>query len=275
MPVKPIKRRLGLDGELESCCQRGESELEAWVAGGTSGIGAAIREQLAERGISSLALSNDRDTGNQLIVQGQAFAFLDVAEDPREVAERTRALLGQYGAPEFLFLSIGATYEGRSVDTAADRWDSLAHINLLGVIQVCNMIAQAWMQEREVDREWRRHIVIVGSVNAFRPLPAQGAYSVMKAALHAYAKCLANDLAPYQVRVNVIAPGAIWTPMNAALFGGEEDGTSQQHVKDAALVKRWGKAKEISDMAVWVALDSPSFLNGAELVVDGGLLTKR
>ena len=248
--------------------------MEAWVVGGTSGIGEAITEELMGRGIQPLVISNDVRAGQEMSQQGRTFEFLDLSVGGFEVAQETHRLLLQYGLPTYLFMSAGRTQEQSAVDTSIEDWSTLANVNLLSVIQMCNVVAQTWMNDQECEA-WRRHVVILGSVNAMRPLSSQGAYSVMKAGLHAYAKCLSNDVASGKIRVNVVAPGAIWTPMNESLFLDDNDGCERQRVIESSLIERWGQASEIAQVAIWVALDSPPFLTGSELVVDGGHVVKR
>lgn len=243
------------------------------MAGGTSGIGLAIARNLEQRRISTLAISNDAASGSLLGSSSTVFEALDLSDPGAVVIERVTELLQQYGAPKYLFMSIGLTREERALETTVEQWEVLAHVNLLGVIYLCNTLAQEW-RDRPID-PWARQIIMMGSVNAFRPLSSQGAYSVMKAGLHAYAKCLANDLAADKVRVNVIAPGAIWTPMNEALFADDLQGYAQRKVTAASLSARWGQAEEVASVAAWLALESPSFVNGAELTIDGGHLVQR
>ncbi len=248
--------------------------VEAWVVGGTSGIGAAIVEGLQERGIQPLVISNDARVGQQLGQKGIVFECMDLSASGVEIAQQTISLLGQYGLPTYLFMSAGLTREQAATETSPEDWLTLANVNLLSVAQMCNVVTKAWLNERDFEA-WRRHVVILGSVNAMRPLSSQGAYSVMKAGLHAYAKCLSNDVAGGKIRVNVVAPGAIWTPMNESLFLNDIDGSEKRRVIESSLIERWGHAREIGDVALWVALDSPEFLTGSELVVDGGHVVKR
>ncbi len=248
-------------------------QIDAWVVGGTSGIGAQVVERLRARGLQPLAFSNDEKAGGHLRDRGLEFAYLDLGLSGEAVVERTETLLRQYDPPTYLFMSAGLTRQQAAVETSVAEWELLANVNLLGVVHVCNAVARSW-RLTPAD-PWIRHCVIVGSVNAFRPLSSQGAYSVMKAGLHAYAKCLSNDLAEDQIRVNVIAPGAIWTPMNEALWLDDRDSIAKQKVLKSSLLGRWGEPQEIADVAVWLALDSPTFVSGTELVVDGGHLAQR
>lgn len=246
--------------------------MQAWVVGGTSGIGAAIVEELKNREIQPLVLSNDSRTGADIKARGVAFEYLDLARTGREVMHKTTDLLQRYGHPTYVFMSAGLTQETSALDTTPEDWLLLANVNLLGVALLCNTIAHAWCSV--AFEPWKRHFVMLGSVNALRPLSSQGAYSVMKAGLHAYAKCLSNDVTDSAIRVNTVVPGAIWTPMNQSLLSQEDD-TARRRVEEASLLGRWGHAQEIAEVAIWLALDSPAFLTGAEVVVDGGHVVKR
>ncbi len=247
--------------------------MQAWVVGGTSGIGAAIVRQLQERKISVLTMSNDSVSGRRLSATGVVFEQLDLADRPGTVGRRTKTLLSQHGLPTYLFVSAGLTRQQSVVDTAPEDWELLARVNLLGIVELCNAVVGTW--QTDSPRAWKRHIVILGSVNAERPLPSQGAYSVMKAGLQAYAKCLSNDVAPMQIRVTVVAPGAILTPMQGPILEDDIDGQKRQQIAQSALVARWGEAEEVARVAMWIALDSPAFFTGAEVVVDGGYMVKR
>ncbi len=248
--------------------------MQSWIIGGTSGIGRSIVTMMKARGISALALSNDESEGVRMQQEGYAFAPLDLSKGASEIEATVRHLADTTGVPAYLFLSAAITQALTVTDTPPELWDVLARVNLLGTISVANTMACLW-RERPDEMPWRRHIVFLGSVNAMRPLPSQGAYSVMKAGLHAYARCLANDLAHDQVRVNVIAPGAIWTAMNQRLLDGADHDQERYEVAHSALVPRFGEAEEIAQVAAWMALDSPPFVMAAELVVDGGYTAKR
>ncbi len=241
--------------------------------GGTSGIGAAIVDALYQRGLDVLVMSDDGETGQRHSDSGGHFEVLDLALSPGEVGAKVQDILRRYGPPTYLFMSAGLTRENPAVDTSVDEWMLLANVNLLGVVQLCNHVAKAW--RLAPGTAWQRQMVILGSVNALRPLSSQAAYTVMKAGLHAYAKCLSNDVAAIEARVNIVVPGSIWTPMNEPLFADDATGLARQAIASSALVKRWGEAREVADVAVWLALDSPPFVAGEEIVVDGGYLAKR
>lgn len=248
--------------------------MDAWVLGGTSGIGWSIVQQLKSRNVTCLTISNDRTVGEGLQHQSQPFGYLDLGNEARTIASTTQSFGEQYGWPRYVFISAGITREELALNTAPDDWNLLARVNLLGIVHFCNLIGQAW-RELPDEQLWRRHFIFIGSVNALRPLSSQGAYSVMKAGLHAYAKCLGNDLASAHIRVNVIAPGAIWTPMNETIFSKDTDGTERNQVAKSALVERFGDPNEVAQTAVWLALDSPAFLMATDLVIDGGYMSKR
>ena len=240
--------------------------MRFWVVGGTSGIGLGMVERLLQKGETPLVLSNDPDGSTTIESRGGVFRFLDLGD--AGVAEHTAAAVAEYGSPGVVLMSAGYTLEKRGIETGAAEWQRLAAVNLLGVVQLCHAVAQTWMTEKPAG--WTRQFVLIGSVNAWRPLSSQGAYSVMKAGLHAYAKCLANDVADHQIRVNVVVPGAILTPMSTRLLVDDAAGDKERAIVNSALLRRWGKPEEVADVALWLATESPPFVNGCEIVVDGG-----
>ena len=103
-------------------------------------------------------------------------------------------------------------------------------------------------------------------------MPAFSVYSATKAAVRSFARSWANDLKDRQIRVNAISPGPIDTPIYVELAGSEEaaNGFKKQMASQVPL-GRVGEADEIGKVAVFLASNDSSFVNGIELFVDGGL----
>jgi len=99
--------------------------------------------------------------------------------------------------------------------------------------------------------------------------PAGISHAVAKAGVTVMGEYLANELAPLNVRVNTIAPGAINTPAVAALYADENNPIRQRQI-DAQLIKRIGEPEDCAKAALYLASDNSSFMTGAELIVDGG-----
>jgi glucose 1-dehydrogenase len=116
-------------------------------------------------------------------------------------------------------------------------------------------------------------IVNVGSTNSFRPQPAQPAYTASKFGVLGITKQAAIDYAPRGIRINMIAPGPIDTPMlrNAMARRGRDVEATQRTL---SLLGRFGDPSEIARAALWLSSDESSFTVGHALAVDGGYLAR-
>lgn len=100
-------------------------------------------------------------------------------------------------------------------------------------------------------------------------LPIIQAYSVAKAGVIRLASCLANELAPWNIRVNSVSPGCVGTP-NGLLFYGEEGTAARNIVTDASLIQRLGEPDDVASSLVFLNSDEASWINGLNLAIDGG-----
>ena len=115
-------------------------------------------------------------------------------------------------------------------------------------------------------------IINISSVGGIVGYPAMAAYGAAKGGLVNLTRCMAVDLAPYNIRVNVICPGAIDTPMPRKYIETMENKESVwKQIGDMHLIKRFGTSQEVVNLALYLASDEASFMTGAMIPVDGGL----
>jgi NAD(P)-dependent dehydrogenase (short-subunit alcohol dehydrogenase family) len=116
-------------------------------------------------------------------------------------------------------------------------------------------------------------VILNGSVIGTLGQPGYAAYSASKAGVRALARTLAADLSPRNIRVNVVAPGAIKTPIWArnSQRSPEESGEIGKKLASQIALGRWGEADEIAKAVLFLASDDSSYVQGVELFVDGGL----
>lgn len=123
------------------------------------------------------------------------------------------------------------------------------------------------LREKKIAKE--ASIVFIASAAATMPSVGNGIYSASKAAMIAYAKCLALELAPRKIRVNCISPTMVWTDL--ALVGATEE---QLHEAEQAYpMKRYGQPKDIAPMAVYLLSDEAAWVTGSNFELTGGAQT--
>jgi 3-oxoacyl-[acyl-carrier protein] reductase len=146
---------------------------------------------------------------------------------------------------------------GHVLEVTQEVWDRVIAVNQTGVF-ICSQLAARVMAEAR-----QGAIINIGSVNSYVPQPTAVAYGAAKAAILGMTVIFAEDLAPYNIRVNCIAPGAIQSDM-------PDDAPPQP--LDRALLGRSGLTREIASVALFLASDDASYINGQVITVDGGLL---
>ncbi len=223
-------------------------QRRALVTGGASGIGAACATRLTADGID--VVTTDLAAG--------ADERVDVS-DPDSVA----ALRDRVGAVDVLVNSAGIIGPSAPlVDLDLNTWRRTFAVNTDGTFLMCRAFAPAM-----VERGWGR-IVNVASIAAKDGNPTQSAYSASKAAVIALTKSLGKELATTGVLVNVVAPAAVATPMNAAT-----DPAVLARSQSLTPMGRFGTAEEIAELIAWLSSNAVSFSTGAVYDASGGRAT--
>ncbi|WP_431278177.1 SDR family NAD(P)-dependent oxidoreductase [Leifsonia poae] len=255
----------------------------AVVSGGASGIGLASARALAEAGASvaiadldgqtlERALESLSSSGSADGERGDHLALVTDVTDEASIARFIAAVLDRFGRIDIAVTAAGIqTYGDVAATTAADLHRVL-DANFAGTFL---FVAGALPSIRNSDHG---SIVLVSSVQSTASQAKVAAYSSTKAALNALARSLAVDEGPHGVRANAVLPGSVDTPMLRASARKFSDGTDAQV---EALVEQWGRShplgrvaqpEEVAAAVVFLASDRASFISGASLPVDGGLL---
>lgn len=248
----------------------------AIVTGGTSGIGARTAELFIEEGATVVIAGRRIETGNALANRlGQAASFIraDVssAADVKSLIEGT---VERFGRLDCLFNNAGYGLPHRSIaDLDVAEYDAMMAVLVRGVVLGMKYAAAAMLRQRSGS------IINVGSVAAYRSGYGSQTYSLAKAAVVHATHCVAAELGESGVRVNCISPGGIVT----GIFGkgaGLDSDTADHHTAAVAErlakmqpIPRAGTVDDIAHAALYLASDASSFVNGHDIVVDGGLIT--
>ena len=242
------------------------------VTGGASGQGRVAAEIFAKRGASVVVADID-EAGAEAAAEavGGTGVGVDVSQeaDLRDLVAET---CDRYGGLDVLFNNAGVGYSATSryrmasiIDTPEEAWDAILAINLKGAAMACKH-AVPRMLERG-----RGAIVNNASINAIAGVPGADAYTAAKGGLVSLTRALAVEWGPKNIRTNCICPGPIDTPMISALLGSEAFHTA---MTSSIPQGRIGKAEEVARVAVFLASDDASYLNGVILPVDGGWFAK-
>jgi len=238
----------------------------AVVTGGNSGIGRAIALSYAEAGASVAIVGRNADKNSAVLQELRSLGNpamsveLDVSrrEGLKAAFERIESKLGSVST---LVNNAGTASIGGVLTLGQEEWDRVIETNLTAPFMLSKYAAQSMVQQR------RGKIINIASASALYGYVGLTAYAVSKAALVHLTKCMAVELGPFNVQVNCIIPGWIDTEMASRMK------ESPAYPETVALTPagRWGVPQEIANAALYLASSGSDFVNGASLVVDGGM----
>jgi NAD(P)-dependent dehydrogenase (short-subunit alcohol dehydrogenase family) len=234
----------------------------ALVTGGGSGIGGAIAHRFAAEGATVYATSRSAgeaapqpsaETGTGRIVPLRADA--GTSAGLAQVFDRIRADAGRI---DVLVINAGISEYAMLGDVSEDLFERTFALNARAAL----FAAQGALELMPPGGS----IVLIGSIAGAIGTKGYGVYGASKAALRAFARTWANELAPKGIRVNVVSPG----PVDTAMFDAVSDEV-RKAITGLVPMGRLGRAEEVAAAALFLASSESSFTTGAELAVDGGM----
>lgn len=237
------------------------------VTGAASGIGAAIARSLAQAGAKVVLLDRDavgcQKVADELKTQGTSVLALP-CDTSSEVSVNAAAqrVLEEFGSCYALINNAGMLRPGGLADVSLEDWNAVLAVNLTGYL----LCARAFGKQMRV--MGRGSIVHVASISALTPQTNSGAYSASKAGVLLLSRQMAVEWGPQGVRSNAICPGMIRTALSAKFY--EEPGFEAKRALVTAS-RRVGEPQDIADVALFLASPRASYVNGAEVSVDGGM----
>ena len=236
------------------------------IIGGNSGIGLAAARLFAEEGAKLVITGRDPKTlGKAAEETGALGVRCDVA-DLGSLDDCMTRVREAHGRIDVLFVNagIGAFAPVREITPAL--WDEIHTVNLKG----CFFAAQKALPLMGRGGS----IVVTGSVGAEAPVPGNAVYAASKAGLRAATRILGVELLPDGIRVNMVSPGPTETPIiNRNIdMPPEAVDALRQIMINAVPMKRMGEADEIARAVLFLASEEASFINGVDLLVDGGCM---
>jgi NAD(P)-dependent dehydrogenase (short-subunit alcohol dehydrogenase family) len=230
----------------------------AVVVGGHGGIGGAIAERFAAEGATVYATSRRAEEGEVKLGAGRLRARSVDAADPTALAVFFEAVNSEAGRVDVLAVNAGTSEFAILDDISEDHFDRTFDLNVRALL-FATKAATATMPDGG-------SIVLVGSIAAAIGTKGYGVYGATKAAVRSFARTWANELAPRNIRVNVVAPG----PTDTAMMADVSKEVREMLTKLIPL-GRMARPDEVASAALFLASDQSSFITGAELPVDGGM----
>ncbi len=244
----------------------------AIVTGGARGLGRQAALALAEVGADVVVCDLLSDEGEQTCAEVRAlgrralFARADVTR-PAEIEVALAQALAEWGHVDILINNAGMPSDGLPLEQESDdAWRRMIDTNLSGMFYFGKRVAQ-----HMIERGRGGSIINMASINAFvisNILPRHNVpYCVAKGGVAQLTKGMATDWAPYNIRVNAIAPGYMLTAQTAASRHYPE---IVERLMANCPMHRYGEEEEIKGLVVYLASPASSFMTGSILVLDGG-----
>ncbi len=249
------------------------------LTGAASGIGRATAQLFAKEGaiqiISDIDEKGLKETFNSLgeAINKTTMMVVDV-RNPNEVQNMIEKTIEFHKKIDILVVNAGVVRVGPVENFSNEDYDLLIDVNLKGTHHTCKF-AVPYFKKQQFGS-----IITLASVAAHIGQVAHANYCSTKAGVLGYTRALALDLAPYNVRVNSVSPGATDTPMlqSDVAKQAKDRNISYEEVKkefeEEGVMGRWATPEEIANGILFLASDESSYMTGADLRLDGGWTTR-
>ena len=240
----------------------------AVVTGGTTGLGHAIAVGLAEAGAEVVPSSRRMEQVGIVAAEieklgRKSMRVTSDVLDRASVQALHDAVLKEFGKVDILVNAAGVTHKSPTLEESEAEWSRVVETNLTGTLRACQIFGAT------MARAGYGRIINIASLTTYLGFHQVAAYAASKAAVGSLTKTLAVELAQNGVNVNAIAPGVFPTPLNRSLIMGTPRG---EELLMRTPMRRFGEAKELVGVAVFLASEAASFVTGEIVAVDGGFL---
>lgn len=241
----------------------------AIVTGSDSGIGRAIAIQFAQEGatvVINYAHAQDKAEQVREIIEqnnGKALVIQADVSQYQQAMGLIQQTVEHFNRLDIMVNNAGMEIHSAFLDVTEEQWDRVLSVDLKGTF----FCAQAAAREM-VKRKTAGRIINISSVHEDLAMPQNAPYCCAKGGIRMMTRTICLELAPYNITVNNIAPGAIDTPIDADVKADPE--------KMGALLKeipqhRMGQPEEVAKLALFLASDAAAYVTGSTYIIDGGL----
>lgn len=249
---------------------------KALVTGANSGIGKAVAIALGEAGADVVVNYRSGEWAADEVVDtiekfgSRAIAHQADVSNENEVHAMFQGMFEEFGTIDILVNNAGLQQDAPFDEMTLQQWNTVINVNLTG----------QFLCAREAVREFKRRgvvpevsnaagkIICMSSVHEIIPWAGHVNYAASKGGVMLMMKSIAQEVGPFRIRVNSIAPGAIRTPINTDAWSTPE---AYNALLELVPYKRIGEPEDIGRAAVWLASDLSDYISGTSLFVDGGM----
>lgn len=241
----------------------------ALVTGAATGIGQAIALRLAQEGadvaVNYFSAAQHPETEVQQIegLGDRAISVMADVSKKDQVEAMIAETIQQLGGIHILVNNAGIEKPTPILDLEEQYWDAMLNVDLKGAF-LCTQAAGKWMRDNGGGS-----IINISSVHEEIPMVGNAAYCAAKGGLMMLMRTVAVELAPHNIRVNNIGPGAIDTPINAATMA---DPKKSEALRNSIPLKRIGSPEDVAGLAAFLCSDDASYITGSSYFIDGGLM---
>ncbi|WP_026695332.1 SDR family NAD(P)-dependent oxidoreductase [Peribacillus kribbensis] len=243
------------------------------ITGAGSGIGRSTALRFAEEGAVVIVNDVHEENGNQTVKEitgrdGEAIFIQGDVTDPADVQKMIEKAIGAYGRIDVLFNNAGISNVGALHEVEPDVWDKIMSVNVKGVY-LPSKYALPYMMEKKSGT-----IINMSSCAAEMGLAKRAAYSTTKGAVLSLTKAMQVDYAPFNIRVNALLPGTIFTPFVEKYLKSSYDNPEEAiaGIKTRQLSGELGRPEDVAAAAIFLASDESRFMMGSPLYIDGGVV---
>ena len=250
---------------------------KALVTGANSGIGKGVAIELAKAGADVVVNFRGGEKAAQELVEQikrncevNAFAYQADVSNENDVKAMFEKMIKEFGAIDILVNNAGLQKDAPIDEMTLEQWNTVINVNLTG----------QFLCAREAVKEFKRKgvvpnvscaagkIIHISSVHEVIPWAGHVNYAASKGGVMLMMKSIAQEVAPFRIRVNSISPGAVRTPINTSAWETPE---AYSELMKLIPYKRIGEVEDIGRAAAWLASDYADYINGTSIYIDGGM----
>lgn len=262
MPFCPIEKKL-----------QGQKAL---VTGASSGIGKGIAIGLAHAGADVVVnYVSGPEAAEEVVTEAKrcgsnAYAHRCDVSQENEVQDMFRRMVDEFGHVDIVINNAGLQKDAPCDEMTLEQWNTVINVNLTGQFLCAREAIRAFKRQGVVPELScsAGKIICVSSVHDVIPWAGHVNYAASKGGVSLMMKSIAQEVAPFRIRVNAICPGAVRTPINVEAWSTPE---AYADLMKLVPYKRIGEVDDIARASVWLASDDSDYITGASIYVDGGM----